>query len=505
MSFPLLSLQIWLPLISAALILVWGNKRSLSCIKWFSLLITLIVLGLSTYMYLHFNPNLATMQFVESYNWIPAFNIKYSLGVDGIAMPLVALTSYTHLLVVLAAWRLIREHVAEYFAVFLIIQATINGVFCATDAMLYFVFWEAMLIPMYVCIGIWGSENRSYAAIKFFLFTFLGSTLLLIAILYLANLSNSFDITSFYAVKLPFMTQLLIFIAFLLSFGVKVPIWPVHTWLPDAHTQAPAGGSIILAALMLKVGAYGFFRFCLPIVPDANLYVAPFMIVISLIAVVYIGAVALAQTDMKRLIAYSSVAHMGFVTLGLFVIYTIFAKTERIIDGALVLEGAMVQMISHAFGSGAMFLAFGIIYDKLHTRNIADFGGIAKKMPYFAAFFMVFALANVGLPGTSGFVGEFMVILGSFKANFWISFTAALTLIVAASYTLWMYRRVFYGPVNPKISSPLVDVYGVEKLVLWLLVIAIFAIGIYPNFLLQPMHASIYNLLGLALKTKLTV
>jgi NADH-quinone oxidoreductase subunit M len=504
MLFPLLSSLIWLPLISSAIILAYGNNRNASFVKWFSLLTTLVVLALSTYMYITFDPKLATMQFVENVNWIEPFHIKYALGVDGIAMPLVALTSYTHLLVVLAAWHLIKEHVAEYFAVFMIIQATINGVFCATDSILYFIFWEAMLIPMYICIGVWGSENRSYAAIKFFLYTFLGSTLLLIAILYMGLMAKSFDISSFYPLKLSFIEQILIFIAFLLSFGVKVPIWPVHTWLPDAHTQAPAGGSIILAALMLKVGAYGFFRFCLPIVPDANLYMAPVMIGISLVAIVYIGAVALAQTDMKRLIAYSSVAHMGFVTLGLFVIYTIYAKTRNIFDGTIVLEGAMVQMISHAFGSGAMFLAFGILYDKIHTRKISDFGGIAKKMPYFAAFFMVFALANVGLPGTSGFVGEFMVIIGVLKANFWISFAAALTLIIAASYTLWMYKRVFYGSLNPNIAeSDLTDVNDLEKMVLWLLVIAIFAIGLYPNFILEPMHASIHNLLNLALKSKL--
>ncbi|MEE3003425.1 MAG: NADH-quinone oxidoreductase subunit M [Pseudomonadota bacterium] len=503
MTYPLLSSLIWLPVVAATIILVWGNQRSASFVRWLTLLVTLITLSLSILMYQNFNPELASMQFVESYVWIPLLNVKYSVGVDGISMPLVALTSYTHLLVVLAAWQLIKKNIAEYYAVFLIIQATIYGVFCATDAILYFIFWEAMLIPMYLCIGIWGSEDRSYAAIKFFLYTFLGSTLLLISILYLGTVAKNFDIASFYVIKLSFLEQILIFIAFLLSFGVKVPMWPIHTWLPDAHTQAPAGGSIILAALMLKVGAYGFFRFCLPIVPDACLYLSNIMVIVSLIAVVYIGAVALAQTDMKRLIAYSSVAHMGFVTLGLFVIYNIFRVTSHYADAAVVLEGAMIQMIAHAFGSGAMFLAFGIIYEKVHTRSISDFGGLATKMPYFAAFFMIFALANVGLPGTSGFVGEFMIILGVLKANFWISFTAAVTLIISASYTLWMYKRVFYGVVGPKLSGPLTDVNHHEKLVLWLLVVAIFVIGVYPDFLLKPMHATINNLLAASFKSKL--
>ena len=322
-NLPILSMLIWMPILGGVWALIIGDQQE-RMVKHFSFFITVVTFLLSAVLYYQFDNSFAGMQFIEEFYWIETFGIKYHLGVDGIAMPLVLLTSYTHLLVVLAGWNLIKKHIAEYFAVFLIIQATINGVFCATDAILYFVFWEAMLIPMYICIGIWGSENRSYAAIKFFLFTFLGSTLLLISLLYLGNLSGSFDITSFYDLKLTFMTQVLIFIAFLLSFGVKVPIWPVHTWLPDAHTQAPAGGSIILAALMLKVGAYGFFRFCLPIVPDANQFMTPFMISISLIAIVYVGAVALAQEDMKRLIAYSSVAHMGFVSRGLFVIYIIY-------------------------------------------------------------------------------------------------------------------------------------------------------------------------------------
>jgi len=504
MTFPLLSTLIFLPAGAALVVSMCGNDQRAHIVRWFSLFISIILLGLTSYLYAGFDNSQAGMQFVEQYPWIPMMRIQYALGVDGIAMPLLLLTAYTHLLVVLAAWPLIREKVGTYYAVFFLIQASINGVFCATDAILYFLFWEAMLIPMYLCIGVWGSENRSYAAMKFFLYTFLGSTLLLISILYLGLEARSFMITDFYPIKLTLQTQLLIFFAFFLSFGVKVPMWPVHTWLPDAHTQAPAGGSVILAALMLKVGAYGFFRFGLPILPDANAYMAPYMIALSLLAIVYIGAVALAQTDMKRLIAYSSVAHMGFVTLGLFAIYSLTSMTDGRGHAQLVLEGAMVQMIAHAFGSGAMFLAFGMIYDKYHTRAISDFGGIAQKIPYFTAFFVVFAFANVGLPGTSGFVGEFMVILGVYKISFWLSFCAALTLIIAAAYTLWMVKRVFYGPLNADLPE-VGDVSVFEKGVLWLLVLAIFAIGLYPNALVNPMHASINHLLTTSVTSKLLV
>lgn len=504
MNFPLLSTLIILPAVAALVTSFYGNDQRAHLVRWFSLLTSIVLLGLSTYLYIHFDNSQVGMQFVERYPWIPMLNIQYTVGVDGIAMPLLLLTAYTHLLVVLAAWPLIKEKVGTYYAVFFLIQASINGVFCATDAILYFLFWEAMLIPMYLCIGVWGSENRSYAAMKFFLYTFLGSTLLLISILYLGYEARSFAISDFYPIKLTLQAQLFIFFAFFLSFGVKVPMWPVHTWLPDAHTQAPAGGSVILAALMLKVGAYGFFRFALPILPDANAYMAPYMIGLSLLAVVYIGAVALAQTDMKRLIAYSSVAHMGFVTLGLFAIYGLTELGGGRAYAQLVLEGAMVQMIAHAFGSGAMFLAFGMIYDKYHTRMISDFGGIAQKIPYFTAFFVVFAFANVGLPGTSGFVGEFMVILGVYKMSFWIAFSAALTLIIAAAYTLWMVKRVFYGPLNTHLPE-VVDISMFEQGVLWLLVFAIFAIGLYPNALVNPMHVTINHLLTTSVTSKLLV
>lgn len=497
MGFPLLSLLIWLPVLGAVTLLLFGNKYSAVVTKWFALGLSVLLFGLSLFMYNNFDATTANMQFVEQYDWIKFLGISYYLGVDGIAMPLVALTSFTHILVVLAAWRLIKTNIVEYYAIFLLLQAAVIGVFCALDAMLFYIFWEAMLIPMYLCIGIWGSGRRSYAAVKFFLYTFFGSTLLLIALLYLGLKAGNFSILGFHNVPLVFSAQILIFIAFFLAFAVKVPMWPVHTWLPDAHTEAPAGGSVILAALMLKVGAYGFFRFCLPVVPLASSYFAPAMIALSLFAIVYIGFIALAQTDMKRLIAYSSVAHMGFVTLGLFAIYKMTAADVKY--ATMAVEGAMVQMISHAFGSGAMFLAFGIIYDKLHTRAIADFGGVASKMPYFAAFFMVFALANIGLPGTAGFVGEFLVIVGVFKASFWLSFFAAVTLIVSASYTLWMYKRVFYGKVSALVEAKAdSDVCGYDKIALWLLVAAIFVIGVYPQLLLTPMHATISNLVKTA-------
>ena len=431
MEYPVLSLLIWLPILAATVILTIVKDKQKKLVPWFSLFVALIVFAISVFMAINFDNSSTELQFQENYIWIKLLNIRYSLGVDGISMPLIVLTSFTHILVVLAAWNLIKNNYRQYYATFFLIEAAIIGVFAATDAILYYIFWEAMLIPMYLCIGIWGSDNRSYAAIKFFLYTFLGSTLLLIALLYLSSLANSFDIFSFYPLKLSLKEQILIFIGFILAFAVKVPMWPVHTWLPDAHTEAPAGGSVILAALMLKVGAYGFFRFCLPITPDASMYFAPLMIVLSLIAIIYVGLVALAQKDMKRLIAYSSVAHMGFVSLGVFVIYKIIAHTSSIADGAMALEGALFQMIAHAFGSGAMFLAFGIVYDKLHTRRIKDFGGLASLMPYFAAFFLVFVFANIGVPGTAGFVGEFMIIMATFKDNMWLSFAAASTIIVS--------------------------------------------------------------------------
>jgi len=501
-QLPLLSLLIWLPIAGAALVLVLGDSHK-ALVHNIALAVTLICTVLCIPLYTGFDTSTYAWQFRETLNWIPSLKVHYDLGVDGISMPLIVLTVYTTLLVVLAARKSVKEKVAQYLATFLVMQSMVVGVFAAVDSMLFYVFWEGMLIPMYLAIGVWGSQNRSYAAIKFFLYTFLGSALMLVAILYLRSEAGSFYIPDLWALKLAIRPQILIFLAFLLAFAVKVPMWPVHTWLPDAHTEAPAGGSVILAALMLKVGAYGFLRFSMPITPDASNQLGWLMIALSLIAIIYIGLVALAQTDMKRLIAYSSVAHMGFVTLGCFMIYGIVSHTGNMQHAMMSIEGAMVQMIAHAFGSGAMFLAFGLLYDRMHTRNIASFGGVAHTMPVFAAIFMVFVMTNIGLPGTAGFVGEFMVILSAFQANFWIAFGAALTLIIGAAYTLWMYKRVFYCEVGSDSVAELKDVDWYETLVLSLLVLAVLVLGFYPQLLLKVFHASTTHLLQLSLHTKL--
>jgi NADH-quinone oxidoreductase subunit M len=500
---PLLSLLIWFPILGAILVLFTGGDQNAEKARWIALFVSIITVLLCIPLYLGFNGQTYVMQFQEHLPWIPAYGIHYDLGVDGISAPLIILTAFTTLLVVIAAWHTISEKVAQYMASFLIMQGLVIGVFSATDSILFYVFWEAMLIPMYLSIGIWGSANRSYASIKFFLYTFFGSALLLIVLLYLRQQSNSVEIADFYAVKLSLPVQLWIFAGFLLAFAVKVPMWPLHTWLPDAHTEAPAGGSVVLAALMLKLGAYGFLRFTLPITPDASHILDKFMIALSLIAIVYIGLVALAQTDMKKLIAYSSVAHMGFVTLGSFMVFIIIQKEGHLKDAYMSLEGAMVQMISHAFSSGAMFLGIGILYQRLHSRMIKDFGGVANSMPVFAAFFMLFAMSNAGLPGTSGFVGEFMIILSSFQASFWITFAAASTLILGAAYTLWMYKRVFFGaPANEHIAN-LKDINWGEKILFILLSTGILFIGIYPLPLLNMMHGTIGHLLTLSLQSKL--
>lgn len=503
MNLPLLSLQIWLPVLGAALVLFAGKHGKENWVRGLALLTVLVCLFFCIPLYANFNLGTYDWQFRETMEWIPAFGFKYDIGVDGISMPLVILTVFTSLIVVLGAFRSIKQKLAQYMATFLVMQAMVVGVFCALDALLFYVFWEAMLIPMYIAIGVWGSQNKNYAAIKFFLYTFFGSALMFVALLYLGINADSFYLPDLYKLKLSMQPQILIFFAFLLAFAVKVPMWPVHTWLPDAHTEAPAGGSVILAALMLKVGGYGFFRFSLPIVPDASQAMVWLMVGLSLVAVVYIGLIALAQTDMKRLIAYSSVAHMGFVTLGCFLVYLIAAKTGNTKAAALGMEGAMVQMISHAFGSGAMFLAFGMLYDRMHTRKIDSFGGIAKTMPVFSAFFMVFAMANVGLPGTSGFVGEFMVILSAISADFWIAFASAMTLIVGASYTLYMYKRVFYGEVANQHVAELKDINWFDMITLSLLVLAILVIGIYPQALLKVFHSSIGHIIELSLQSKL--
>ena len=490
-GLPLLSLVIWVPILTGVLVLATGNDRNASLARWISLLGAAAGFAVSIPLYTRFNTLTENMQFVELSPWIESFNINYHLGVDGISVLFILLTSFTTLLVVLAGWKVIQKNVAQYMAAFLIMSGMMIGAFAALDAILFYVFWEAMLIPMFIVIGIWGGPNRVYATIKFFLYTLLGSLLMLVTFIYLHSLSGSFDIAEFYTVKLSLTEQILIFLAFFMAFAVKVPMWPVHTWLPDAHVEAPTGGSVVLAAIMLKLGAYGFLRFSLPIVPDGSHAMSGFMITLSLIAIVYIGLVALAQADMKKLIAYSSISHMGFVTLGFFIF------------NATGLEGGLVQMISHGFVSGALFLCIGVMYDRVHSRQISDYGGVANKMPMFAAFFMLFAMANSGLPATSGFVGEFMVILGSIKVNFWYAFLAALTLIFGASYTLWMYKRVVFGNVVNDHVEHMKDISGREFLILALLAIAVLAMGLYPAPFTEVMHTSVNHLLIQASQSKL--
>lgn len=501
-ELPILSLLIWVPILGGATALLFGSSNATRA-RLIGLATALITMGLCFPLYLGFDTTTYNMQFVEKFEWVRAYEVYYNLGVDGLSMPMVILTTMTTLVVIIASWKPIQKNVAQYMATFLMMQGLMVGVFEALDSMLFYVFWEAMLIPMYLCIGMWGGTNRTYASIKFFLYTFLGSVLMLVAILYMRLKGGSFTILDFYTLKLDMTEQFYIFVAFLLAFAVKVPMWPVHTWLPDAHTEAPAGGSVVLAALMLKMGVYGFFRFSMPITPDACQQLAWLMIGLSLIAVVYIGFVAIIQTDMKRLIAYSSVAHMGFATLGAFMIYIIIGRTHNTADAYMSIEGAMVQMISHAFSTGAMFFGIGILYDRLHSRLIKDYGGVVNRMPIFTTFFMLFAMANVGLPGTSGFVGEFMVILSSFKASFWVTFAAASTLILSASYTLWMFKRVFFGEVQSDYVAALEDIGGSEIAVLGILALIVIALGVYPEPLLNLLHASVGHLLELSMHSKL--
>lgn len=499
--FPLLSLMIWLPVAAAVLILAVGNDNRRGPVKFIAVTAAILCMLFCVPLYLGFDPATYEMQFSEDILWVAAYQIHYALGTDGISLVMIILTHFTGLLVVLAACHSIKKHLAQYMAAFLIMQGMMTGVFAATDAMLFFVFWEGMLIPMYLCIGIWGSSNRNYASIKFFLYTFLGSILMLVALLYLYMQTGVFDIRHFYALPLAPAVQMMLFVAFFLAFAVKVPMWPLHTWLPDAHTEAPSGGSVILAALMLKLGIYGFLRFSMPIAPDACAALSGVMIVLSLIAIVYIGLVAIVQTDMKKLIAYSSIAHMGFATLGCFIIYDIMRLTGNASNAYMSLEGATVQMVAHAFGSGAMFLGVGMLADRhpQHSRNIRDYGGIAKTMPIFAAFYMLFAMSNVGLPGTAGFVGEFMVIMSSFQAHFGVALIAALTLVLSVGYTLWMYLRVFFGSVTQPAVAGMSDLHWIEKLNYVLLAAGVLGLGLYPESLLHLLHATIEHLLVLSL------
>ncbi len=480
----LLSLAIWLPIVGGLLVLATGSDRNAAQARGLALVTALLGFLVTIPLYTGFDVAKSGMQFIELSPWIPRFNINYSLGVDGISVLFILLNAFITILVVLAGWKVIQTKVAQYMAAFLIMSGLMNGIFASLDAILFYVFFEASLIPMYLIIGVWGGPNRVYAAIKFFLYTLMGSLLMLIALLYLFMESGgSFNILDWHQVKIAMEPQKYLFLAFLVAFAVKVPMWPVHTWLPDAHVEAPTGGSVVLAAIALKLGAYGFLRFSLPIAPDASHELAWLVIGLSLIAVVYIGFVALVQTDMKKLVAYSSIAHMGFVTLGFFIF------------NPLGMEGALVQMISHGFVSGAMFLCIGVMYDRVHSRNIADYGGVVNTMPKFAAFFMLFSMANAGLPATSGFVGEFMVLLGAVQFNFWTAFAAGTTLIVGAAYTLWMYKRVVFGNIGNHHVAEMEDINGREFLILTLLAVAVLAMGLYPFPVTEVMHTSVADLL----------
>jgi NADH-quinone oxidoreductase subunit M len=493
-GLPLLSLAIWVPIVAGIAVLITGPDRHAGAARVIALIGALLGFLVTIPLYLGFDATARGFQFMELKPWIEAFRVNYHLGIDGISLLLILLNSFTTVLVVIAGWQVIQERVAQYLAAFLFLSGFMNGVFSALDGLLFYVFFEATLIPMFVIIGVWGGPNRVYAALKFFLYTLLGSLLALVALIYLYNVSGgSFSLPVWYDVPLVMDAQVLIFLALFAAFAVKVPMWPVHTWLPDAHVEAPTGGSVVLAAIMLKLGGYGFIRLSLPITPDASHYLAGFVIALSLIAVVYIGLVALVQSDMKKLIAYSSISHMGFVTLGLFIF------------NPLGIEGAVIQMISHGFVSGALFLCVGVLYDRVHSREISDYGGVVNRMPVFAALFMLFAMANAGLPGTSGFVGEFLVVLGAVRVEFWYAFAAATTLVFGAAYTLWMYKRVIFGSVANEHVAHLQDINLREFIVLGLLAIAVLWMGLYPKPFGDVLHLAVDELIGQVSESKIPV
>ena len=491
MGAGLLSAAIWIPILTGVILLAVGNDRRADLVRTVALIGSLLGLLVTIPLYTRFDPNSDALQFVERMPWIERYGISYYLGIDGLSIWLVLLTALITVVVVIAGWRVITERVAQYMASFLILSGLMVGVFAAMDGLLFYVFFEATLLPMYIIIGVWGGPNRVYAAFKFFLYTLLGSLLTLVAIIYLYSQSGTFEILAWHELPLTMREQMLIFVAFLLAFAVKVPMWPVHTWLPDAHVEAPTGGSVVLAAVMLKLGAYGFLRFSLPIAPDASHELSWLMIALSLVAVIYIGLVALVQTDMKKLVAYSSVAHMGYVILGFFIFNQLGA------------QGAIIQMISHGFVSGAMFLCIGVLYDRLHSRNIADYGGVVNTMPRFAALFMLFSMANSGLPATSGFVGEFLVILGAVQYNFWIGLLAATTLILSAAYSLWMYKRVIFGPVANDGVARLKDVDRREFWMLMAMAALVLYMGLYPRPFTDVTDASVERLLEHVSQTKI--
>jgi NADH-quinone oxidoreductase subunit M len=497
----LLSLLIWLPIIGGFVVLGLGDRVAMA--KWLSLIISGSSFVLSVPLWMSFKTGTAAMQFVERSPWISTIHAEYHLGVDGISMPLILLTTFTTVLIVIASWTNVAKRVAQYFAAFLILEGLMIGVFAAMDGALFYVLWEAMLIPMFIIIGVWGGPRRVYATIKFFLYTFIGSLLMLVALIYMYLKSGTYELAVFQHMPLTLTEQTYIFLAFFAAFAVKVPMWPVHTWLPDAHVEAPTGGSVVLAAIMLKMGGYGFLRFSLHIAPDASRELDWLIIALSLIAVVYIGFVALAQRDMKKLIAYSSIAHMGFVTLGMFIGFQIVAHTGRTTGIELGMDGAVVQMLSHGLVSGAMFLCVGVMYDRVHSREISAYGGVINTMPKFAAFAVLFALANAGVPGTSGFIGEFLVILASFKANVWYAFLAATILVLGAAYTLWLTKRVIFGEVGNDKVAALKDLNGREFLVLGVLAVAVLFLGLWPAPLLDVMRASTQHIAQQLLVSKI--
>jgi NADH-quinone oxidoreductase subunit M len=501
-GFGLLSLLTWLPIAGGLVVLLLGDRN----IVWgrrAALLTALVAFGMSIPLYAGFNVSTADFQFVERLPWIPALHSTYYFGVDGISLPLILLTTFITIPVVVAAWTVIETRPAQYYAAFLIMEGLMIGVFSALDGLLFYFFWEAMLIPMFLIIGVWGGPRRVYATIKFFLYTFLGSVFMLVALIYMYLKTGDYSIAAFHNLPLNALEQRYIFIAFLLAFAVKIPMVPVHTWLPDAHVEAPTGGSVVLAAIMLKMGGYGFLRFSLPITPEASRELDWLLIGLSLIAVVYIGFVALVQTDMKKLIAYSSIAHMGFVTLGSFLVYDIFTNTGSVSGAGMGIDGAMVQMVSHGLISGALFLCVGVMYDRVHSREISAYGGVVNTMPMFAAFMVLFALANSGLPGTSGFVGEFLVILAAFKANFWYAFLAGLTLILGAAYTLWLVKRVIFGEVANHHVAELQDLNAREFIILGMLAVAVLFVGLWPAPLLEVMQATVQHLVQQIAASKL--